>query len=174
MGTYILSFLGACFILSCFFGKNKKGKAYQILFIAGMVAIIPTTIMNGRANNNVQRTKVITKTAKLDFHFQKDTLSGDSIKAFFFSDGEDIQVCDLEGNFKTKDLEKVSIYFIETDSLNPARYELTKDVVVSDSWWYSGLGIPAINRHMNVYLPKENEQLFKKTLHEKRKENNAG
>lgn len=173
MATYLISFIVSAIILSCFYGKKSYDKRFIIVCFSAMFSLIPLTIANGIANNHAEREVVLTKTQLLEpIGHAIDSLAHDTFMVYIVvSDG---YMKFLTESVEEKRLEDMVIHYIQPDSLNKPRYEVTRERIKpsSEKRWFSKKGIPDKNRLMHIYLPNDtNMRILNLAVNENKKTN---
>lgn len=174
MGTYIISFLTFSFIFTCFYKKESYEKRYLITIYAALLSFIPLTVVNLIKNNNGEREIFVVKSWTLNPAVSlTDTLTGDTIPRSTYVYFE-IDSADKELNFRikkgnhnryrNKSINLLEVHYIQQDSTNLPRYEITKERIKDSSKniWISTLGIPNKNRKFHLYLPNDTNKLILK------------
>ena len=164
---YLVCVLFFAFIVSCFYGKKAYERRYMILLISLFLSLIPVSIGNFVARSNEKYTKVVTKSYPLkERGVYVDTLTNDTTKLFVEIGSTYVHFTANEKKSKTD----LIVHYIKVDSVHVPRYEVTKEKILNDGWYYSSWGIPSKNRTMHLYLPNDqNMILIKNYINEKKK-----
>lgn len=180
MGIYLLSFVCLSFIFACFYKKQLYEKRYLVTLYAALFSFLPLIIVNFIKNDNAERETFVVKSKNLSpINILKDTLPGDTIPRVIDLYVE-VDTSERELNFKpnghyrSEEANSIEVHYIQKDSTNMPRYEVTKERIKSSSrrGWISSLGIPNKNRRLHIYLPNDtNKVILTAQLNEIKKAN---
>jgi hypothetical protein len=171
MELYILSVLLIAVVGSCFYNKNAYQKRYNILGISLIVAFVPLLIGNFVAASKCEREiRIISQENLLVRDFYVDSLSNDTSEIFIsFKDSSATFIPWGSGNISISP--NLEIHYIDVDSTNVPRYEVTKEFITDRGWYYSKMGIPPKNKKKHIYIPNDiNKQKLIAYINGKEKE----